>query len=185
MLKSILLWLLRAFRYFFHFFRILVLFHSISPTSHRSSHSIPDFPVGMRSRTVLGTIRHILFLRHCYLLTKHSIYLGPVIIRRVFMGYFAGLQDTSPKSWLILPRDPDGSVSVRYRGFYIRFNILDMGFCPFSVFFNLYCVQEVTPICMIQGEIVLLVVLQLILQGCGESVLNYNTNFTDFELLVA
>ena len=35
-----------------------------------------------------------------------------------------------------------------------------------------------------KGSIVLLMVIQLILHGCGETVLNCNTNLIDHELLV-
>ena len=130
-------------------FRLLLLFNNITPTSHRSSNSILDSTVGARVSAVLGNMRHIIFLRHSCFLKNHAIVLGTNILRRLSVGSFAGVQDASPR--LLLPQNPDGSVSVRYRGFYIRFNILGMGFCPFSVVFNLYCVQEVTPIYMIQG----------------------------------
>ena len=73
-----------------------------------------DGMVGVRASEVLSTMQHILSLRHSCLLAKHAIALGTVIIRHLSVGSFVGAQDTSPS--LFLPRDPDASVAVRYRG---------------------------------------------------------------------
>ena len=106
--------ILKSFQLFLTFaLRILVLFHSIGPNSHRSYQSIIDTPVGTCASTVLGTMQHILSLRNSCLLAKHAISLGTVILSRLFMGYFSGAQDTSPKSCLLLPRYADGSVAFR------------------------------------------------------------------------
>ena len=78
-----------------YFFRLLILFHSISPTYHRSSYSILDGPVGKYARAVLRNIRHILLLRHSCLLAKHAIALGTVVLVRLFLGSLVGVQDTS------------------------------------------------------------------------------------------
>ena len=72
-------------------------------------------------------MQHIVLLRHSCLLENHVVALGTVMLRRIVVGYFVGEQDTIPKSCLILPRDPDESVSVRYKGRSSRGNIIDMG----------------------------------------------------------
>ena len=164
-------------------FRLLLLFNNISPTSHRSYNSILDSTVGARDSAVLGNMRHIIFLRHSCFLKNHAIVLGTNIIRRLSVGSFAGVQDASPR--LLLPQNPDGSVSVRYRGRSSRGNLIDLGCCNFIILFYLNGGQEVKPFFMWQGKIVLLMVIKLILHECGDTVLNCNTNFTDCEFLVA
>ena len=73
--------LLESFQLFIQFiFILLIMFHSISPTAHRSYHSILDGPVGMHARAVLSTMQHIIFIRHSCLLAKHAIGLGPMVI---------------------------------------------------------------------------------------------------------
>ena len=95
-------------------------------TSHRSSYSILDGPVGVSSSEVFSTMRHIILLRNFYLLAKHVIALGTVMLRCLYVGSFVGGQETS--TILLIPQDPDGSVAVRWRVQYRRGNILDMGF---------------------------------------------------------
>ena len=68
--------LLGRFQLFLPFFGLLILFHSIRPTSHISSYSILDGPVCTHDFAVLSTMRHVLSLRHSCLLAKHTIDLG-------------------------------------------------------------------------------------------------------------
>ena len=85
--------------------------------------------------------------------------LDTVLIRRLVVGSLVGAEDISPKSCLFLPQDPNVSIAVRYRGRSSRCDIIDLGCCPFPVIFNLDCGQEVTPIFMGKGTIVLLMIL--------------------------
>ena len=103
------------------------------------------------------------------------------MIRRLSIGSFVGAQDTSTS--LILPLDPYIPIAVIYRGLYSRGDLLDLVCRPFSVVFNLEVGQDFTPLFMGKGAIVLLMFIQIILHGCGETVLNFNKNFTDRELL--
>ena len=66
-------------------------------------------------------------LRHSCLLAKHAMALSTVMLMRLVVVSFVGVEDTSPKSCFLLPWDPNGSVDVRYRGRYSRGDILDMG----------------------------------------------------------
>ena len=68
---------------------------------------------------------------------------------------------TSPSH--LLMRNPHGLVAVRYIICLRRCNILGLVHFHFPIIFGLYCGQEVTPIFMRQGKIVLLVILQLVL----------------------
>ena len=89
--------------------------------------------------------------------------LGTVMLRYLVVGSFVIAEDANP--CLLLPRDPNGSVTARTRGRFSRINILDFGCFPFPIIFDLGCGQEVTPIFMGQGTILLLIILQLILYG--------------------
>ena len=138
-------------------FVILLLFHIFSPTSHRSSQSIlGGLLVGTLSKTVLSTVRHIISLGYYFLLEKHALALSTLMPRRLVVGSFVGAQGTSPNYCLLFPRDPNVSFDVRYRCRSSRVNIIDLGCFPFPVILNLDCGQEVTPIFMVQGTIVLL-----------------------------
>ena len=53
-------------------FRLLILLHSISPTSHRSSHPIHDGTFGAHSSAILGTMRGVLAFRNSCVLEKHT-----------------------------------------------------------------------------------------------------------------
>ena len=108
--KNYLVFLLKIFQIFLPFFRLLVLFHSLSPTSHISSYSTLDGTIGARASAVLCTMRHILSLKKSCLLANFAMSMGNIILRRLYMGTFVGSQDTS--TILLLPRDPDGSVAV-------------------------------------------------------------------------
>ena len=68
------------FSSFYRFFRLHILFRGISPTSHIPSHSILGFPVGTYARTVLGNMQQIFLIRNSYLLAKHAIALGTVVL---------------------------------------------------------------------------------------------------------
>ena len=108
-------------------------------------------------------MRHILLLRHSCLLANNATDLGTVMLRQIVVGSFFVVEDTS--TCLLPPRDYNESVAVIMRGPYSRKHILDLDCCPFSIIFNLDCGQEVTPIFMSQGTIVLLIIPQLILNG--------------------
>ena len=57
--------LLEIFKLFLPFvFGILILIQIISPTYHRSSHSILDVTVGTHARKVLVNMKRIISLRH-------------------------------------------------------------------------------------------------------------------------
>ena len=89
--KEILVLLLKNFQLFLPFvFRLIVLFHSLSPTYHISYQSILDVPVGAHASTVLSTMQRILLLRYSCLLAKKAIVLGTVMLMRLFMGYVFG-----------------------------------------------------------------------------------------------
>ena len=138
------------------------MFHSFRPTSHVTYQSTPNgILVGALPKTVFRTIRHILLLRHYCLIAKHSITLCPGLPGRLFVGLIA--EANSPS--LLLPRKPNRFVAIRIRGLSSRCNFIDLGFCHFPIIFGLDCGQEVTPIFMIQGMIVLLIILQIILHG--------------------
>ena len=104
----------------------MILFHSVSPTSHRSSHSILDGLVGAYACKVLGTMRHILPLRHSCLLAKHAVAMVTMVLMRIFWGSLVAAQDISP--CLILPRNPGRLVAVKYSGRSIRGYLLDLGY---------------------------------------------------------
>ena len=128
-------------------------------------------------------MRRILLLRHSRILAKHKMALVSVMFWRLVVRSFIVAEDTSP--CLILPRDTNGSVSVRTRGRSSRINILDLCCCPFPIIFDLDFGQEATSIFMGQGNIVLFVILKLITHRWGEAVLNYNSNLINRELFVA
>ena len=160
------------------------MFQTFSPTYRRSSQIVIDgLLFGMLNKTFLSTTQHILFLRHHWLLSKYAMALGTVMLRRLVVGSFVGAEDTSPL--LLIPQDPTGSVAVRYRGFPIWSYILDLVCIPFPVIFDLDFGKEATPIFMVQGTIVLLIILQIFLHGLGESILNFNSNLVHREFLVA
>ena len=116
------------------FFRILLLFNSIIPTSHILFHYILDSPVGAHTSGILSTIWHVLALRHSCLLAKHTIALYIVVLLRLVIGFLRA-QDTSP--CLSLLSSPCGLVTVRERGCHSIDNILDLRCCPFPFIFNL------------------------------------------------
>ena len=157
--------LLESLKIFLSFtFRLLILFQKLIPTLHGSSQSILDgIIVGTFVKTFLRTMRHILLLRHSCLLANNATDLGTVMLRRLVVGSFFVADDTSP--CLLPPRDYNGSVAVIMIGPSSRKSILDLDCCPFSIIFDLDCGQEVTPIFMSQGTIVLLIIIQLILHG--------------------
>ena len=137
------------------------MFHSISPTSHRSSYFILGGTVGIMYRTFLGTMRHILPIRNSYLLAKHTLALGTMVSVRLFLGSIVGSKDTG--TCLLLPRNPDGIIYIRCICHSRIGDLLDLGCRPFTFVFNLNCGQDITPIFMVQGAKVLLMVLQLVL----------------------
>ena len=126
-------------------------------------------------------MRHILSLRHYWLHANDAIAMCTMMLGRLFPLLFA--EDISPS--LLLTRNLNGLTSVIRRCRSWGCNPLDLGWCPFSVIFDLDCGQEVTPILISQGTIVLLVILKLIMHGWGESVLNSNSNLINRELFVA
>ena len=149
------------------------MFHSFIPAYHGSSQSIPDgLMVRVLVKTVLSTMQHIILLKNSCLLENHSVVLGTVMLRRLYSGIIA--KDTSPS--LFLPQKPNIFISVRMICRSIRWNILDLSYFPFPIIFDLDCVQEFTPIFMSQGTMVLLIILQLIMHGWGESIPNSNSN---------
>ena len=104
---------------------------------------------------------HIIYFRNYYLLAKYAIALCAVMLVRIFPLLFE--LNTSPI--LIITRKPNILISVRMRGRYCSCNLLDFVKCPFPIIFDLNFIQEITPIFMSQGTIVLLIILQLILHG--------------------
>ena len=75
---------------------------------------------------------HISLLRHSFLISKHAVALGTVMLRRLIGRSFVGAQYTGPRSCLLLPQDPDRTVAVRYRGRSSIGNLLDLVCRPFS-----------------------------------------------------
>ena len=100
--------------------------------------------------------------------------LGTVMLRRLVVGYFIVAEDTS--NCILLPQDPNESVAFRMIDRSSRGNILDLGCFPFPIIFDLDCGQEVTPIFMSKATIPPFIILQIILHGRGEYVLNRNSN---------
>ena len=126
------------------FFRIIILFHSISPTSHRSSQYILNVTVGAHTGAILGTMRGVIALRHSYLLENHTIILYTMVPNvRPFWG-FVRAQDT--RLGILLHRNPHGFISIIERGWHSRGDIIYLHWCYFTFIFNLDCGQEVTPI---------------------------------------
>ena len=75
---------------------LFILFHSFSPSYHRSSQSFLDgILVGTLSKIDLSTMRHILFIRNSYLLANNAMVLGTVMPRRLVVGSFIVAGDTS------------------------------------------------------------------------------------------
>ena len=165
-------------------FRPLILFHIFSPTSHISSQSIIDgFIVGALSKTFISTMRHIISLEYSWFLAKHAIFLVTGMFGRLVVGSLVSAGDTI--HCLLLPQYPNRYVTVRMSIRFIRSNLLGMILWPFPIIFDLYCGQEVTPIFMGQGKTVLLIFIQLILHGWGETVLNCNLYLIHREFGVA
>ena len=117
--------------------------------------------IGTLYKTVFRAMRHILSFGDICLLANYAIVLYTVMLGRLFPLLFE--LNTSPI--IVLTHKPNILISVRMRGRYRSCNLLDFGNCPFPIIFDLNVIQEVTPIFMSQGTIVLLVILQLILHG--------------------
>ena len=117
-------------------------------------------------------MRHVILLRNSYSLAKHAMALVTVMIRRLVVGSFVVAKDTSP--CLIIRRDPYEPVAFRISGLSSRRNLPDLGCYPFTIIFDFNCGKGVTSIFMGQGKIFFLIILQLILHGLGESILNLN-----------
>ena len=118
--------ILESFQLFLTFvFILLIIFHSISPTSHRSSYSILDGPVGTHAHTVLDTMQHLLPLRHSFLIPNHAVALGTLVRMRLFLVPLVGLHDSIP--CLLLPQNPGVLVAVRYIGCSSRGNLPYLG----------------------------------------------------------
>ena len=80
MLYIILFCFLRDFQILLPFvFRLLMLLHSMSPTSNGYSHSILDGTFGAHAGAILSTMRYILALRHSCLLAKHTVTLHTMV----------------------------------------------------------------------------------------------------------
>ena len=137
---------------------------------------------GALAKIFFSTIQQNLFLRHSCLIANNSMVIVTMMLGRLIVGSFF-TEDTSP--CLLLPWDPNGSIAVRTRGCSSRINSPDLGCWTFPITFDLDYVQEVTPILMSQVTIVPLIILQLILHGWGESVLNCNSNIINREFFVA
>ena len=145
-------------------FELLILCHSFRPTSHGSSQSIPGgIMIRALAKMVFGNMQHIILLRHPLLLANLAVALGTVILGRFSIGLV--VEYTSPS--LLIPCNPHGFSAVIMIGRSSRCNLLDLGCFHFPIIFVLDCVEELTPICMSQVTIVLLVVLQLILHVWG------------------
>ena len=93
-------------------FRLLLMLEIISPTSHILSHSVLDGPVGTHTSAIIGTMRHVLFLRNSCLLAKHAIALYTVVLVRLVL-VLVGAQETS--NFILLTRNPCSLISGRER----------------------------------------------------------------------
>ena len=135
------------------------------------------------AKRILSNMQYILSLRHSWLLAKHAMALGTVMLRCLVVRSFFVVEYIS--TCLLLPQDPNRSAAVRMRGRSNRINLLDFGYCHFPIIFDLNCEQEVTPIFMGKGMISLLIIPQLILHGWGESILYFKSNLIHREFFVA
>ena len=78
---------------------------------------------------------------------------------------------------------PCGVVAVINTHHCLRgFNPINLGRRPFPVIFNLHGGQKVTPLFVGCENIVPVIILQLILNGCMDSILSGNANYTFIEL---
>ena len=134
------------------------------------------------TKKVFSTMWHILSFGYFYLLSNHAMVLGTVMLGHIIFGPFI-VYNTS--HFLLLPCDPNGSAAVKIRCRSIRYNLLDLGCFHFPIIFDLDCGQEVTPIFVSQGTIFLSIILQLVLHGWEESVINWNYNLINRKLFVA
>ena len=85
------------------------------------------------------------------------------MLGHTFSLMFAVSKDISPIP--LLMKNSNGFIDVRMGFRYQGYNLIDLGCCPFTIIFGLNCEKEITPIFMSQGTIVLLIILQLILNG--------------------
>ena len=87
---------------------------------------------------------------------------------------------------LILTRQTNRFVTIRInRRFFRCCKPLDMGCIIFPIIFNLHGVQKATSFFMGYVTIVIMVITQFILHGCGESFLSRNLNNVFFDIFVA
>ena len=133
------------------------------------------------AKTVLRAMQHIILLRHSCLLSKYAVPLDSMMLA-ISTLLFAVRNGTSP--YPLLTRYPKGFISVRMGCHCKVCKPIDLGRFPFSINFNLDGGQEVTPIFMIQGLIVLLIFLQLIMHGWEDYVFNSSLNLIIREVLV-
>ena len=104
-------------------------------------------------------MRNIISLRHSCLIENNAVVMGTVMLGRLSIGDY--VEDTS--TILLLPCNPYRFVATRTRVRSSSCYLLDLGRCPFLMIFDINFGQEVIPIFMRQGTIVLLIILQLIL----------------------
>ena len=103
-----------------------------------------------------------------------------VILPMLFVDWY------NTSTHLIITRNLNGGVNFRMNRCCLRgCKPLDIGHITFPIIFNLHSGQQVTPLFMGYGTIVLMFTLQLILHGFRESVISGNVNNTFIKLFVA
>ena len=128
-------------------------------------------------------MRHVILIRHSWLLENHAIALRPMMLWQLPPPLFTSFNDTSPRH--ILMRYPNGSIAIRiYRLCLWGFKPLDLGRNPFPIVLHLHWGRKVTQFFMIYWTIVLIFILQLILHGCGGYILSHNLNKVFVKLFV-
>ena len=137
--------LLESFQLLLPFvFRLFIMFHSISPTYHRSSHSILDGMFGAKTSSILGNMWGVVLFSNSCLLANNTIIIYTMVPVLLHFWGFVRAQDII--IGLHLPHNFHWFVTVRERSCPSRMNLLDMHCCYFPFIFNLDCGQKVTPI---------------------------------------
>ena len=87
-----------------------MLLYSMIPTSNGSTYSILDGTLGAHVSAILGTMQHVLALRHSCLIAKYTVTLCSMVPVMCPTWGLMGIRDTI--FGLLPPRNPHGFVAV-------------------------------------------------------------------------
>ena len=138
--------------------------------------------VGPLTKSVLWYMWLILVLINSSLLSQYVISLGPFMIGYILVLLLVGQHAVSPR--LILAGDPGAHVAIRIQNKLLGLEYFYMGCISFLFFFILQDGQEVAPLLVWKGVIVLVFVVHFILHGYRTIILSSSTDFIFSELLV-